>query len=539
MIASNFIILLSASLVFSETRPKEQREMENSVEFWKKNGQIFLESKLQQKLNNNKARNVIMFVGDGLGFPTIAATRSYMGGIEKPHVIDKFPHFGLCKPYCLDRQTADSACTATAYLHGLKSNYKTIGVNSNVKASQCHVDADDHTESFASWAVKAGKGIGIVTTTRITHATPAGVYAHTSNRDWENNQHVQDGCKTAENIKLDDVGLQLIHGDVGKSLKVILGGGRRNLLNTTMVDDEGFAGHRTDGRNLIEEWLEFKSDKGNAKYIWHKQQLDEVDFEKTDYLMGLFESDHCLYNLDRTNNKLQAQEPSLTEMTVAAIKMLQKEKEGFFLFVEGGMIDQAIHANNAIRAFEDTAEFIRAIEAALQATDTADTLIVVTSDHSQAMTFGGHPKRDADILETAGKSDMDGLPLLSLSFSTGSGYSLHFANESGSRMNLTNVNTRHPEFLQYSTFPMLLSKHSGEDVGVYASGPRSHLFSGSYEQNVIPIVMAYAAEVGPYQKKKEASSSAVNGLQTAGVLLVFMGVVGSVLCNFYIHSQLP
>lgn len=159
-------------------------------------------------------------------------------------------------------------------------------------------------------------------------------------------------------------------------------------------------------------------------------------------------------------------------------------------------------------------------------TNEKETLIVVTADHSQAMTFGGNAKRDADILGFAGKSDLDGLPLLSLSFSTGPGHNLHFANDSRSRANLTNVDTRHPEFIQYATIPFSLSKHSGEDVGVYASGPKSHLFSGSYEQNVIPIVMAKAAEIGPYFEKKESkNSSTVLGSFLALLLFMFLLLV--------------
>lgn len=132
----------------------------------------------------------------------------------------------------------------------------------------------------------------------------------------------------------------MVYNEEAKKFKVILGGGRRGFLNTTMRDDEGTVGLRTDGRNLIDEWQEERNKEGNAKYIWHKQQLDEIDVDKTDYLLGLFQNDHTMYRLDVLNANLQHQEPLLTDMTRVAIKMLQKEDKGFFLLVEGGRIGE-------------------------------------------------------------------------------------------------------------------------------------------------------------------------------------------------------
>lgn len=106
-----------------------------------------------------------------------------------------------------------------------------------------------------------------------------------------------------------------------------------------MRDDENVVGVRTDGRNLINEWLEERNKEGNAQYVWHKQQLDEINVNETDYLLGLFESDHCMYRLDVINSGLEKQEPMLTDMTRTAIKMLQKDDNGFVLLVEGGRID--------------------------------------------------------------------------------------------------------------------------------------------------------------------------------------------------------
>jgi alkaline phosphatase len=176
-----------------------------------------------------------------------------------------------------------------------------------------------------------------------------------------------------------------------------LGGGRANFRNATEVDEENKNGYRTDGKNLIEDWKNDRSKSGNAEYVWSKKGLQDIDFEKTDYLLGLFEHDHMKYNLDVQKGNLQ-EEPRLSEMTSAAIKMLQKEDGGYFLFVEGGMIDQAHHYNYAQTSLDETKEFSDAIALARSMTDPEDTLIVVTADHSHVFTYNGYPVSSKFIL---------------------------------------------------------------------------------------------------------------------------------------------
>jgi alkaline phosphatase len=482
-------------------------EMESSKEFWREKAQNYLISKLTEKMNTNKAKNIIFFIGDGMSLPTVAATRMYMGKEENELSFEKFPHFGFSHTYCVDKQVADSACSATAYLGGVKTNYKTIGVNANVKVSQCDVNEDDHVKSIAKWAQDSNKATGIVTTTRVTHASPAGVYAHTSHRDWENNNEIPAACKNLENIEVRDIADQLINNQVAKNLKVILGGGRRNFINTTELDDEGRPGLRTDGRNLIDEWLNERSKTATAKYVWHKQQLDEIDVEKTDFLLGLFESDHCMYNLDILNNNLQHQEPSLTDMTVKAIKMLQKEENGFFLFVEGGRIDMAHHENRPQKAMEDTKEFARAIDVARKMTNEEDTLIVVSSDHSHAFSYNGYTDRGDDILGIAEISDEDNKPYETLSYANGPGYRSTYNGVELERVDITSQDLKNPERRASATVPLSSETHAGEDVGVYASGPWSHLFVGSYEQNNLPLMMAYAAQIGEYRTELDSTET--------------------------------
>lgn len=188
----------------------------------------------------------------------------------------------------------------------------------------------NHVYSIGNWAQKAGKATGVVTTTRVTHASPAGVYAHTANRDWESDTDVvKDNANPTE---CSDIASQLVYGETGLNLNVVMGGGRRNFIPKEIKDEEGQNGSRSDGQNLIEDWEKLRSMRGqNAKYIWHKKDL--VNITQYDNVLGLFESDHCKYNLD-TNTET---EPTLAEMTSAAIKILEKNENGYFLFVEGNI----------------------------------------------------------------------------------------------------------------------------------------------------------------------------------------------------------
>lgn len=217
-------------------------------------------------------------------------------------------------------------------------------------------------------------------------------------------------------------------------------------------------------------------------------------------------------------------------MTETAIKILQKEPKGFFLFVEGGQIDFGHHANLAHKALDETVEFAKAIEAASKLTNEEDTLIVVTADHAHTMSMSGYPARGTDILGLYGRGE-DGLPYATLSYANGPGYK----NEStlGLRYNLSSDNTGTYFFHQYYnsiettitlriffcisddnnyTFPALVPRgsetHGGDDVAVYARGPWSHLFTGNYEQNYIPIAEAYAAGIGPSANRNSVNNDA-------------------------------
>ncbi|KAK6626717.1 hypothetical protein RUM44_009193 [Polyplax serrata] len=460
---------------------------------WYKVGQEILKKHLSTPLNTNIAKNVILFLGDGLSIPTVTAARIYQGqlngreGEEDELSFEGFPFTGFSKPYCVDSQVADSACSATAYLGGVKANEGTIGVSARVEKSDCEAmrNVSNHVPSIAVWAQLAGKSTGFVTTTRVTHASPAGIYAHIADRDWEDDVGV--GHSGYNATYCPDVAQQLINYKPGMDLNVIMGGGRRNFYPSEKTDAQGIKGKRKDGRNLIEDWEKNKIKRqASYAYVTTRDQLFGLN-EVPDYLLGLFAPNHMDYHLEATKNS-----PTLEEMTEAAIKVLQKNSNGFFLFVEGGKIDLAHHENMARKSLDETVEFAKAIKKATKLTSEEDTLIVVTADHSHVMTINGYPKKGTNILEFGGV-DSDGLPYTTLSYANGPGYK---ENENGKRANTKKFDLHDKSFRYPAFIPLPLETHGGDDVGVYARGPWSHLFTGSYEQNFIPHAMGFASCLG-------------------------------------------
>jgi alkaline phosphatase len=227
---------------------------EQSQTYWHTVGQSVLKKQLQKVRNENIAKNLIIFIGDGMGLSTQAATRIHMGNDNVELAFEKFPYTGLAKTYCVNYQVPDSSCTANAILSGVKTNYGVIGWDGRVSLRNCSAEHEDSKiNSILKWAQVDGRATGLVTTTRITHATPATAYANAAARYYESDEDVPDGCT--------DIAHQLVWGEVGSNLTVILGGGRRHFLPNTVL-----GGRRTDNRNLIEEWIASKSDS-TARFV--------------------------------------------------------------------------------------------------------------------------------------------------------------------------------------------------------------------------------------------------------------------------------
>lgn len=492
----------------SSTFSGRQDAGEFTTEFWKSQAQAKLKSKLAAKVERTeeaRPKNIILFLADGLSIATSSAARVHAGGNENHDLaMDKFPHTGFSKTYCVDRQVPDSASTATAFLTGVKTNYGLIGVDSNVKRYNCedHANTEYHTkESIAEMALAAGKAAGLVTTVRVTHATPAPLYAHSADRYWESDVDMIGNC---DPTYLLDIAEQLVFGETGGKLKVVLGGGRSRFLPNTTQDEEGTWGVRLDGKDLVKQWLSLHETQGQpSEYVWNRDQLLAVDPTKVDYLLGLFAEDYMKYDYQTKEDPL---EPTLSDMTQMAIKMLEKEENGFFLLVEGGRVDTAHHSTYAKTALDETRAFSDAIELALSMTNAEETLIIATADHSHTMTYNGYPDRGSDIFGMAEVSGADNLGFSTLSYANGPGFVNMYGSVYGERADISNQNLGAFNFRYYGHYELGSETHGMDDVGIYATGPQSHLFAGAYEQNALPFLMAAAAQIRPFTVEEETTN---------------------------------
>ena len=460
------------------------------------------------------AKNVILFVGDGMGVSTLTAARILAGqrqgqpGEEGYLSFEQFPYTSLVKTYNVDAQTPDSAGTMTAMISGIKTDVGVIGVDEDVERGDCATAAGNEVITALELAELKGLSTGIVSTARITHATPAATYAKSADRNWED---VSDMPEEAVTGGCEDIASRLINFESNlearfpgvdvDGMEVVFGGGRRHFLPNNAAANSVDAvseveGDRTDERNLVEEWEALYPD---GRYVVDQAGFDALEASTTP-VFGLFNESHMQYEADRVNDI--AGEPSLSQMTGKAIDILRQNEQGFFLTVESGRIDHAHHAGNAYNALNETIELSNAVKTALEATDPAETLILVTADHGHVFTIAGYPKRGNPILGkvvAVGAEEpslaADDLPYTTLGYSNGlgfrdlgaetdadAGYELDVA---AGRQDLTAVDTQTPGFHQEALIPLGSETHAGEDVALHATGPGAYRVNGVIEQNVI------------------------------------------------------
>ncbi|XP_014295150.1 alkaline phosphatase [Microplitis demolitor] len=488
-----------------------------------------IKKSLSYSWNKNIAKNVILFIGDGMSIDTITASRIYHNGETSYLAWEKLPHVGLLKTYNTNKKVSDSASTATALFSGVKTNYNVVGVDNNVALNDCEssLRSEHQTRSILEWAQKAGKDTGFVTTTRVTHATPAPLYAHSPNRNWECENKVP-----VEARKCKDIARQLIENEPGRNIKVIMGGGRQmlksNVTGTKIDPIDTWACYSSDGRNLIEDWAGDKAlKKARHQIVQNNKQLRAVDPDDVDFLMGIFANGHLNMDWERVDGP--EGQPSLEEMTTMAIKVLRKAPKGFLLVVEGGLIDFAHHRGHAAQALRETVRLSDAINATLHMVDLDDTLVIVTSDHSHSMAFNGYADRNSSILGIAQKSKYDGIPYTSLSYSTGGPNNMAYEIKNGkaTRIDPSTYNTSDYKYSQQAAFISDEAYHGGGDVPIYAIGPYAHLFHSTHEQNYVAHVIGYAAQIGPY-------ANVANQLNRKWIVIITF----SVLCVVYYCSNI-
>ncbi|NXE97815.1 PPBT protein, partial [Menura novaehollandiae] len=500
------LLLLLSQLCLASLVP----EREKDPEYWRRQAQETLRNALRlQRLNQNVAKNLILFLGDGMGVSTVTAARILKGqlqhgqGEESLLEMEKFPYVALAKTYNTNAQVPDSAGTATAYLCGVKANEGTLGVSAGVTRDRCNTTKGQEVTSILRWAKDAGKAVGIVTTTRVTHATPSAAYAHSANRDWYSDGEMppdalEGGCK--------DIARQLVENI--RDIEVIMGGGRKYMYpkNTSDVEyprEEKHRGTRLDRRNLVQAWHEAKAPGKVAKYVWDRPGLLALNLSRVDYLLG--ESWHPRVPWPQLG---ALGEPLACPGLLGSWTVLGSA---------GGRIDHGHHEGKAKQALHEAVELDRAIGLATRLTSTQDTLSVVTADHSHVFTFGGYTPRGNPIFGLAPmQSDVDRKPFTSILYGNGPGYKI----VAGERENVSAVDFAHADYQAQSAVPLRQETHGGEDVAVFARGPMAHLLHGVHEQNYIPHAMAYAACIGSNRGHCNAAARPATPL-----LLPFLGLL--------------
>ena len=432
-------------------------------------------------------KNVLFFLGDGMGLTTLTAARIYAAGEDGSLTIDTLPESAFVKTYSADAQVTDSAPSMSAYMTGVKMNNEVISMSPDTSAynktsfadyvsgadSTCPTSGNGSSvPTLLEIAKSKGLATGVVTTTRITHATPAATYSHICHRDGENAIAAQmvpggSGFNTA----------------LGDGVDVVFGGGLRHF------QPKGTTGSsRSDSRDLVAEMKK-------AGYSFAGSRTEFNALPASGKLLGLFTSSHMSYDLDRDSSK----EPSLAEMTTRAIDQLKGNQNGMFLMVEGGRIDHALHETTARKALQDTVAFDNAIKAAIDKMQALDpglknTLIVVTADHDHTLVLNGYAARTGKTSDSNPgvlgllRSYVDGLlskdtggnPFTIIGFGNGE-------NRQATRTALTDAQVFDKTYHQEATIPVAAGSetHGGADVFLGAIGKGAESFTGVIENTAV------------------------------------------------------
>jgi alkaline phosphatase len=270
------------------------------------------------------------------------------------------------KTYNTNAQTPDSAGTATAFNSGIKTKAGVVGLAEGTIRGECDTMKGNEVLNFAQQAHSMGKRVGVISTARITHATPACVYAQSVDRNFE--AEVPEGCGHK------DIASQLLDAMSSDChyIDLAMGGGRAAFLPEDTVDSEGKNGYRLDGRDLIEE-----AKAAGVDVVQNTKEFQALKLDSDKPVLGLFESSHMMYEYDRQDTN--EDEPSLAEMTAAAIEKLSASGDGFYLMIEAGRVDHANHGGNLRRMMDDGVAYNDAIAKAMELVDLEETLIISTA----------------------------------------------------------------------------------------------------------------------------------------------------------------
>ncbi|MGO4927924.1 alkaline phosphatase [Fundicoccus sp. Sow4_F4] len=295
-------------------------------------------------VNENQAKYVFLFIGDGMGNIPVSAAEYYLGpdnGAQgsgmaqaQPLNFSQFPVIGLQNPTDADHYVPDSAATATAFGNGVKINSNVIGLTP---------DFTEQTESIAEKAKESGKSVGILSTVTLNHATPAAFYSNVEHR----NNYYEIGQQMAAS------GFDYFAG--------------------------GSLGQRTGSEGSDQDLYEILEENGYT-VADTQEAFDSVTAEtgKVYAPAEVLSGTAMKYAMDREEG-----EQTLADMVAKGIEVLDTNEEGFFMMTESGKIDWSEHANDAAAAIKEVIDFQDAIQEAVDFyyEHPEDTLIVVTADH--------------------------------------------------------------------------------------------------------------------------------------------------------------
>ncbi|KAE9418518.1 hypothetical protein Angca_003440 [Angiostrongylus cantonensis] len=460
-----FLLYLPQLSVALRPTRHETRRNTPDIQFWNRIAQVHIDRKLllnPHLIGVTPPKNVIVFVGDGMGIATVTSARinkNQRAGrhyLNEPLYFESFQSAGL-----------------------VKVNTGTLGMKPIVKEKCTNVSELHITDGIVEGALQKGMGVGFVTTTRITHATPAALYAKGVDR----NHEFDDATLKAEVKCTHDIAKQLLSYPASE-FKVMMGGGSGYLM------DKSRNGSRSDGLNVDLKWQKLSD---NRRVLRNMLEFDEVSAAANEKLLGIFSPSHLPYYLDELLAGAKTV-PLLWEMTSKAIEQLQNEQNGYFLMIEGGMIDIAEHENMMHVAFKEVYDFEEAIRRAREMTDVNETLIIVTADHGHALTLPGYLDSDETIFESQftqveqrerQKQTESWVP--AMFFATGPGYDSFTGHDD---------DIDEPHYRQPSAILTKFGFHGGEDVGIWADGPFSELFSTSLENTEVAYIIKFLLCVG-------------------------------------------
>jgi alkaline phosphatase len=328
---------------------------------------------------------------------------------------------------------------------------------------------------LADVARAGGRKVGVITTTTVTDATPAAVYAHAPNRSWQYPDRVPEADRAAGCTDIPD---QLI----AAQLDVAIGGG------LALFVPEAQNGERADGRDLTVEWRQ--GGAGRA-FVADPESFLALDASRVEQLLALV-APFDLYDPDRVDGR-PTTTPTLAELADTALDVLEGD-EGYFLLIEQEGTDELQHAGKIGLALDAGAEMYDAVRLVLDRVDLDETLVIVTADHGQPLAMGGGGSLDSPLLGIAryqGRVNLgsDEAPFPQLGFYVGPRARPDAPNKA-----LTDADVADRHFIPDSAVPLGVVPHSGVDVPVYAIGPWADLFTGVFEQNAVFSFVRHAME---------------------------------------------